>query len=123
MKPLSSSPLMLALAGLAAVRAVPSYCAEPDTPGLPQHQQDSAVQSLLAQLESNLVTIPAGKFRMGDTAGTGEPDEKPAHDVSIGAFRMSKYEVTFSQYDAFARSMGKELPPDQGLGPGRTPGR
>jgi formylglycine-generating enzyme required for sulfatase activity len=118
MKPLSSA---LMLAGLAAVRSVPSYCAEPAPPELPRHQRDSAVQQLLAQLDSNLVAIPAGKFRMGDTAGTGEPDEKPVHDVSVGAFRISKYEVTFAQYDAFATAMGKELPPDQGWGRGDRP--
>lgn len=68
-----------------------------------------------------MVTIPDGKFRMGDTAGTGESDERPAHDVSIEAFRMSKYEVTFAQYDAFAQATGRQLPPDEGWGRGDRP--
>jgi formylglycine-generating enzyme required for sulfatase activity len=46
------------------------------------------------------VLIPAGTFQMGNTgAYSGESDEKPVHSVTISrAFRMSKYEVTQSQW-------------------------
>jgi formylglycine-generating enzyme required for sulfatase activity len=115
------SPFPLMLAALAALITLPADGAEPPSSD-PQHRQlDPVLQSLLAQLASNMVAIPAGKFRMGDTANTGEPDEKPVHDVSIGAFRLSKYEVTFAQYDAFAKAVGKELPPDYGWGRGDRP--
>ena len=40
--------------------------------------------------------IPAGSFEMGDSLGDGEADELPVHTVSIGAFLMDRYEVTFA---------------------------
>lgn len=43
-----------------------------------------------------MVSIPAGSFQMGGTNG----DEKPIHRVKISAFKMSKYEVTQSQWKA-----------------------
>jgi formylglycine-generating enzyme required for sulfatase activity len=57
------------------------------------------------QVQSNLsvpfemVTIPAGSFRMGDI--NGRPDEKPEHEVFVDAFQIGKYEVTNAQYAAF----------------------
>lgn len=46
-----------------------------------------------------LVSLPAGAFTMG--ANAGDPSEKPAHRVSIGApFAIGKYEVTMEQWNA-----------------------
>jgi formylglycine-generating enzyme required for sulfatase activity len=51
----------------------------------------------------DLVVIPAGVFEMGSTRGTSFPDEEPAHEVTIQSpFAVSKYEVTFDQWDACA---------------------
>lgn len=48
---------------------------------------------------SNLmVNIPSGSFMMGSE--NGESDEKPAHRVTLSAFKMSKYEVTQQQWRA-----------------------
>jgi formylglycine-generating enzyme required for sulfatase activity len=41
--------------------------------------------------------------------------------VSFGSFAMGKYEVTFEQYDRFARATGKTLPFDNGWGWGQQP--
>ena len=44
------------------------------------------------------VSIPGGTFQMGDNFNEGETDERPVHTVTIGTFKMSKYEVTNAQY-------------------------
>ena len=47
-----------------------------------------------------MVRIPAGRFRMGSSAG--EDDEGPVHEVSIDAFLMDRYEVTQEQWARLA---------------------
>ena len=71
---------------------------------------EQAMQTVVQGLVAQMVSIPAGKFRMGDVAGGGKRDEQPPHDVSVSAFRLSKYEVTFAQYDAFAQASGRAAP-------------
>ncbi|MBN4054909.1 SUMF1/EgtB/PvdO family nonheme iron enzyme [Acidimicrobium ferrooxidans] len=47
-----------------------------------------------------LVLLPGGQFRMGATAGDrdGQPDERPAHEVTLAPFFLSKYELTQGQW-------------------------
>ncbi|MEM6966504.1 MAG: SUMF1/EgtB/PvdO family nonheme iron enzyme, partial [Bacteroidota bacterium] len=45
-----------------------------------------------------MVDIPGGTFRMGNDYG--EDDEKPAHSVTVPAFKMQKYEVTQRLWEA-----------------------
>jgi formylglycine-generating enzyme required for sulfatase activity len=47
--------------------------------------------------------------------------EKPAREVTVSSFMIGRYEVTFDQYDAFARATGRPLPDDQGWGRGTRP--
>jgi formylglycine-generating enzyme required for sulfatase activity len=47
------------------------------------------------------VLVPGGCFRMGDTYGDGQGDEKPIHEVCVDGFRMGKYEVTNAQFRRF----------------------
>jgi formylglycine-generating enzyme len=47
------------------------------------------------------VPVRGGWFRMGDTFGDGEDDEKPVHDVRVSDFHMGKFEVTNAQYRKF----------------------
>jgi formylglycine-generating enzyme required for sulfatase activity len=69
-----------------------------------------------------MVVIPSGKFRMGDIHGKRGEDERPVREVMIQQpFAMSRYEVTFEQYDAFARETARNLPDDEGSGRGRQP--
>jgi formylglycine-generating enzyme required for sulfatase activity len=68
-----------------------------------------------------MVWIPAGRFRMGDIQGGGDSDEKPVHYVSINRFAMSRYEVTFAEYDKFVEVTGREKPDDEGWGRGNRP--
>jgi formylglycine-generating enzyme required for sulfatase activity len=69
-----------------------------------------------------MVVIPAGKFRMGDIQGQGLKDEQPVHEVRIRRpFAVGRYEITFDQYDEFAKAAGRDLPEDEGFGRGRRP--
>ncbi|MBU0655353.1 MAG: SUMF1/EgtB/PvdO family nonheme iron enzyme [Gammaproteobacteria bacterium] len=45
--------------------------------------------------------IPAGTFRMGTAGDEGYDDEKPAHDVVLSEFFISRYPVTNAQYRCF----------------------
>ena len=69
-----------------------------------------------------MVTIPAGSFRMGCVSGRDcESYWEPVHSVRIASFEMSKYEVTFEEYDAFTGATGRERVNDLGWGRGRRP--
>ena len=65
-----------------------------------------------------MVRIPAGSFKMGSNKYSSE---KPIHQVSVSAFSIGKYEVTFAEYDKFANATGKSKPSDQGWGRGNRP--
>jgi len=56
-----------------------------------------------------MVVIPAGKFAMGSTSAKNS-NERPRHDVSVNKIAASQYEITFSQYDLFAKAKGKKIP-------------
>jgi formylglycine-generating enzyme required for sulfatase activity len=69
-----------------------------------------------------MVVIPAGSFQMGDIQGGGDKDEVPVRTVKIQkAFAISRYEVTFEEYDRFATATGRQLPHDEGWGRDRRP--
>lgn len=61
-----------------------------------------------------MTLIPAGEFRMGGPSGAVAQDERPRHVVALDAFYMSKYEVTFAEYDRYAKAKGKSLPDSKG---------
>jgi sulfatase modifying factor 1 len=68
------------------------------------------------------VSIPAGKFMMGEPAKKRVfAYEEIEHEVSLSAFKMSAYEVTFEQYDAFCVATQREKPSDEGWGRGKRP--
>jgi len=56
-----------------------------------------------------MVAIPAGNFQMGDLSGDGDNNEEPVHSVSIAAFEIGKYEVTFANYDRYLKSRGIDI--------------
>lgn len=69
-----------------------------------------------------MIVIPAGRFRMRDIQGKGGPDERPVREVHMRRpFTVSRYEITFDQYDEFANATKRELPEDDGFGRGRLP--
>ena len=83
-----------------------------------------------------MVVIPAGRFRMGcnhvalmrvggatieiDDCDSSE-EALPVHAVTVGSFALSKYEVTFEEYDRFTEATGREQVDDEGWGRGGRP--
>lgn len=65
------------------------------------------------------IRIPSGAFNMG--AVDGQTDEHPPHVVFLDEYHISRYEITFSQYDAFCDATGRSRPPDDGWGRGDLP--
>lgn len=68
-----------------------------------------------------MVLIPAGEFVMGDDGG--DPDERPAHRVNLGAYYIDKFEVTNGQYKLFCEKTGKKPPPNPPIDPNYFEGR
>lgn len=48
--------------------------------------------------EGQMVFVKGGGFRMGDTYGDGNREEKPVHPVTLNDFYIGKYEVTQAQW-------------------------
>ena len=67
--------------------------------------------------------IPAGRFRMGCVPGCdiSSYNEEPVHEVTVASFELSKYEVTFEEYDRFAAALGRGRAGDEGWGRGSRP--
>ncbi len=68
-----------------------------------------------------MVRFNADRFLMGASRVSQRFEERPQHEVSLDGFAMSAHEVTFDQYDAFARATGRSLPDDRGWGRGSRP--
>lgn len=68
------------------------------------------------------VDIPEGNFTMGDSGiNKGMNSNEATHIVKLSAFKMSKFEVTFEQYDLFCDATGRSKPGDQGWGRDKRP--
>ncbi|NIP99872.1 MAG: SUMF1/EgtB/PvdO family nonheme iron enzyme [Nitrospinaceae bacterium] len=68
-----------------------------------------------AGAREELVSVPAGCFRMG--SDRGDPDERPVHQVCISAFQMGKYEVRQKNFQTVmsgnpSQNVGADLPVD-----------
>ncbi|NLQ16329.1 SUMF1/EgtB/PvdO family nonheme iron enzyme [Marinomonas sp. M1K-6] len=100
-------------------------------PAIPEAKPPTSFEALPQTLEEPLLSggtapkiekIPPATFMMGDQNRMGDDNEKPVHEVDIPkGFYISKYEVTFDQYDKFAKATGRELPPDNDWGRGQRP--
>ncbi len=68
------------------------------------------------------VEIPAGTFTMGSPVNElDRTGGETQHQVTLSAFKMSKYEITFDQYDAFCDITKRKKPDDSGWGRGKRP--
>ena len=72
-------------------------------------------------LGPKMVWLPVGSFRMGDIQGEGRDNEKPVHTVTVDRFAMGQYEVTFAEYDKFAKATKIKKPDDEKWGRGNRP--
>lgn len=61
----------------------------------------------IAQINAQMVAIPAGRFNMGGDVYT---DEKPVHRVNVPAFELQKTEVTWEQYRECVNAGGCTAP-------------
>jgi formylglycine-generating enzyme required for sulfatase activity len=67
-----------------------------------------------------MVLVEAGGFEMGSASGSA--NEQPVHTVQITrSFYVSKYEVTFDQYDEFCADADSPRRDDHGFGRGSRP--
>jgi formylglycine-generating enzyme required for sulfatase activity len=68
-----------------------------------------------------LVAVEGARFTMGKARALPGDDQGPAREVRVAAFLIGVTEVTFDEYDPFARATGRRLPDDFGWGRGRRP--
>lgn len=54
--------------------------------------------------DDSMVVIPEGWFTMG--LDTGEPGERPAHEVLVDTFRIDRYEVSAEKFAEFLNERG-----------------
>ena len=92
----------------------------------PRPQQASATRSFQDSLKGGLkgplmVELPASEYLMGSPGNSLNFDEGPRHNVTLPVFSISKNEITFADYDKFARSTGRRMPYDESWGRGDRP--
>jgi formylglycine-generating enzyme required for sulfatase activity len=83
---------------------------------LASHFRDHLVDGSAAP---EMIKIPGGVFVRGDAEG--DDDEKPTTSVSLKAFAIGVFEVSFDEYDQFCRDTRRELPDDAEWGRGSHP--
>jgi len=57
-----------------------------------------------------LVIVGPATFQMGSPGTSRFAEERPRHTVKVKKFAFSKYEITFLQYDKFAKATKRPLP-------------
>jgi formylglycine-generating enzyme required for sulfatase activity len=95
------------------VGKIPSRLPKTHQPGLQDKLKDGSAAP-------KMVWLPGGTFMMGEDESQYS-DEKPAHEVSVGAFSIGQYPVTFEEYDRFREATSREKPSDWGWGRGTRP--
>ena len=99
----------------AAVDAVKKYLATAGKKGT-FYKEALALQNKVEQaeqiipIEPEMVVIPSGHFL-----------KRSVYSTNIDSFALSKYEVTFEEYDIFTDATGRERADDRGFGRGRRP--
>ena len=94
---------------------------------LERQRQEAEAKMRQLGISIEMLAIPAGSFRMGDLSGAGNYAgsyyEIPVHTVTVPAFRLGKYEVTFAEWDACVADGGCNgyTPDDEGWGRGTRP--
>ena len=105
-----------------AVAEIPAKKAVPE----PLSKQVSATRSFQDSLKGGskgpvMVELPASEYLMGSPGNSLNFNEGPRHKVTLPVFSISKNEVTFADYDKFARSTGRRMPYAESWGRGGRP--
>lgn len=87
--------------------------------GIAEKDQDPETEKTQ---KHEMVRVKAGKFIMGGNDVKSSSEEKPLHTVILTRdFYMSKYEVTFDEYDLFCEQADYDKPDDMDWGRGSRP--
>ncbi|MDZ7717540.1 MAG: SUMF1/EgtB/PvdO family nonheme iron enzyme [Balneolaceae bacterium] len=70
-------------------------------------------------LPMEMTKVEGGTFLMGDSFERENDDSLPLHKVTLDDFYIGTYEVTYEQYDAFAKATERPLPRDDDRGRGK----
>lgn len=71
----------------------------------------SAKDTILNKPIIEFADLPGGKFLMGSPdSEQGRKEDEILHEVTVSAFKMSKYEITYEQYDKFCEATGRNKP-------------
>ena len=68
-----------------------------------------------------LVEIPPGTFTMGAKQENSNNESLPPREISLGSIAITKHEISFAEYDLFAKLTGRIVPDDKGWGRGTHP--
>ena len=121
------SRLPRVLAPLLVLCVGAAHGSDPEDTPMPQTFRDSLRDGGLGP---QMMAIPSGRFRMGCDRGDIKPhpctkEKSPAREVHIAQpFAMSKYEITFDDYDRYLQAKGSgrhDEAHDQGWGRDRRP--
>ena len=64
-----------------------------------------------------LVTVPAGRYLMGDHTGRGNHNERPLTAIEISRpFAIGRYEVSFADWQHYAEATATAMPDNEGWG-------
>lgn len=74
----------------------------------------SEAEALLTKSEwqelDAMIAIPAGPFQMGTNLERSDAQNRPQHEVDLGAYQIDKYPVTNAQYARFVAATGHRPP-------------
>jgi formylglycine-generating enzyme required for sulfatase activity len=69
-----------------------------------------------------MVHVDGGRFQMGSPPGDRQAYEQPVHEVTVGPFSMSRFEIRFDEWDACVADRGCQTGVhDHGWGRGAMP--
>ena len=93
---------------------VPPPSPPPSPTPVPTVANEPATAATEPPKEDNMISIPAGEFSMG--SDSGDPDQAPAHTVSVTAFKLDKTEVTNAEFAAFVKATNYKTTEEEGGG-------
>jgi formylglycine-generating enzyme len=87
-----------------------------------QEPTRGSIDVLTPTTSNELIALVAATFDMGND--NGAPNQRPSHQVKLPAFYISKFEVTFDEYETYRKAINKTnvtKPSDSGFGMGKRP--
>lgn len=94
--------ILIPLPALAAAKKTKKTVTEPAAPAAAEPVTPLVLPGFTDPTTGmEFVQIKGGCFKMGDSFGDGEDNEKPVHEVCVSDFAIGKYEVTNAQYRAY----------------------